>query len=207
MPQHLLGRSLRALHAKLVCPACAAFLKFLVGQISSHVADSIEHWGDFEYHRGSSVALVNPSTDRRRRLDFHAKRFVVQVSIQQNLAKNSSAAGRSMDKVHRAQSFRWVKEEMAAFQVAGHISSKRSDTFAIVYDCARIGQPAKEMMLAVFRNLQAKATVVLSPQVGPVGMPIGPDAQSYVQGAGRAGTLEIWVSADARAEPIGIGLY
>lgn len=59
----------------------------------------------------------------------------------------------------------------------------------------------------MFRNLQAKATVVLSPQVGPVGMPIGPDAQSYVQGAGRAGTLEIWVSADARAEPIGIGPY
>lgn len=164
MPQHLVATCLKALHSKIECVASASFLKWLIDQLADRVALRVQDWGNLEYHRAASAALVNPVTHRRRRFDFHAKGFAVHLAMKQKLARNPSVAGSSMDKVHRSQTFRWVKEEMAAFQAEAHLSSKRCDAFAVAYDCARIGQPGRETMLVLLRNLRSRTTVVLPPQ-------------------------------------------
>lgn len=106
-------------------------MKLLIAQVADRVALQVEDSGNFECHRAASAAYVDPVTQRRHRFDFHAKGFAVHLVTQQKLARTSSFAGSSMDKVHRSKASHGVMEEMAAFQAATHFSFERGDIFAM----------------------------------------------------------------------------
>ena len=156
--------ALRACLDRLQCPAAAAKFKELVVAISGKLSANVSQWGEFDYHRTSAATLRSATTGNKLKVDPHSKRFAAEVSLMSGAAASSSAAARGMEGVARQSAAAWVQQQMAQFQALSRLVFSEPTCIALSFDAARIGQPAKDFLVAVARNLLTKQSVALPPQ-------------------------------------------
>jgi hypothetical protein len=165
IPQRQLARILMAMYDQLACASTSAWLASTLRKVGKHIDERVQVWGKFDWHKTSVAAIVNRSTGRHLRVDFHAKQFVLRRTLEQGQASTPSQAARCMDGITPSQVVHWIRREMADFQATSHICFNGAEDVALVYDAARIGQPAKEMCCGMLRNLRSKENIGLPPQV------------------------------------------
>lgn len=174
-PQHALCQAVCGLFEFLGCPTLSSWLKAVLLRIVAHVESRSDAWAtDTTWYKSKDVALVSESSQRRRRLDYHAKQYFVKEAVAAGKASTSSAAARSMEGVSKSQVGAWKEQEMAAQQASVFLSFNGCEAVACTYDAARLGQPAQEVLVSLARNLDKRVTATLPPQ-DHVGAPSGPN--------------------------------
>lgn len=163
LPQRRLVDAMHCMMEHLACPAISAHLLATLRKLTDCVDERVSEWGDFEYHKTSAATLTISSSGGKRRLDYHSKVYAVQGAMACKEASTSAGAARAMT-VDSSTASSWVRGHMADFQAESWLCFASPSTIALSFDCARLGQPAREILLAIARNLETKKTVVLPPQ-------------------------------------------
>ena len=117
---------------------------------------------DFEWHRSESAHLQ--SLTKRKRIDFHVKQFVLKGAVEAGLASTVGQSSQSAA-IDRALSVRWRESEMSAYRASTILAFKAVDTLSICFDCARLGKPAKEVLVVTISSPGQKRHGMLPPQV------------------------------------------
>lgn len=78
----------------------------------------------------------------------------------------AAAACKSLSNVDPSVGLRWLQGETAAYRSATCLSFKEAHVLAVAVDCARIGKPAREFMVATVSDPSSQRHAVLPPQVG-----------------------------------------
>lgn len=145
------------------CPCILAACAEVVKAAGACIDDGVHLWGDFEWHR-SSIASVQAAT-KGRRCDPHVKAFCLEGALSQGLATTIGQAARGMASVSPSQAVHWREVELASFRAAMHLSFFEVQNFSIAFDCARIGRPAKELLLLAVSAPEEDRHGVAPPQV------------------------------------------
>lgn len=168
------------------CPAVSWWCHSLIDALAEGIEDATETWGDFEWHDTAGAFLK--SAVKRRRTDAHVKAHVLQHQVLSGKAPTAASAGRCASDVDASQAVRWMQAEMAAYRAHLNMSLQDSVVVALACDAARVGHPAREMLVGAASDPDRQRHGILPPQVLCMGGAC-PESQSmgvrvYVCGAG-----------------------
>lgn len=162
-PQNHQMNVLRYLFELRECRALREWASLLVKRLSAVVDMSVRDWGDFHWHQTPAAACKGLM--RGRRVDQHAKMLVLESAVQDGKTATLGQAAKAMYSVRSGQAVKWCALEMAAYRATCLLTFSRSQTLAIAFDAARIGKPAKELIVGILSDPLANKHCVLPPQV------------------------------------------
>ena len=149
------------------CDTCQAWMALLAGIIAAAIDDNVEAWGDFTWVR-TEAAMVQGCGSKRRRMDAHVKKYVVESAVKKLKASTPAAAVKQLESVPPSAAGRWVTEDMCQFRATLLLSFAEPGTVAVAFDMARLGKPAREYMMTLASMPRKEVHAVLAPQVGRV---------------------------------------
>lgn len=202
-PQQKSARLLVDLFTFLECDALSAWLARMLQVVVQCLESRWEEWADTSWFKTPAAAVVNDATGKRRRSDFHAKQYAVCTSLQSGAASSRAAAARSMDGVWKQQASVWREKEMAAFQAESHLRFAGSSSIALAFDAAMLGQPAKELLVGLARNLEKRCDTAFPPQAFVGALCRTGQCPGGLQGAGRASAHNSWSKRSPQGWPPG----
>jgi len=149
----------------LDCDALTQWLRCNLQRITDDLDDNCMAWACFDWHKTSDAKVVNAVTSSCRRADHHAKQFALRTAIASSEAASSASAGRMMAGISAPQVVAWKQKEMSSFQAVSLFTFDNVESVSVVYDAARLGNPAKEILAILATNLASRRHVALPPQV------------------------------------------
>ena len=129
--------------------------------LSLAVDERATEWGEQAWQKGVHAAVPGPS--KRRRIDPHVKAWVVQEAVQQGQQHSSSAAANALEPGVGAGQRQWREKEMSCVRAAMHLSFANPQSLSVCWDGMRLGNPAKEYLLAAVSG-PGNVHAVLPPQ-------------------------------------------
>ena len=152
--------SLLAIRAR--CRAAAAHLSAILADIADEMIDNFDTWAMLDWQK-TFLAVAEPA--KRRRTDVHVKAFVTQQSLIEGRFASAHEASKSISSRPQSSVIKWMEEDLCAFKASMGMTFANSQVFSIALDAARLGKPAKDMVIAPITDLAANAHGVLSPLV------------------------------------------
>ena len=154
-------RQLQELFAARKCAALATHMSDVLKALSLAVDERATEWGEQAWQKGVHAAVPGPS--KRRRIDPHVKAWVVQEAVQQGQQHSSSAAANALEPGVGAGQRQWREKEMSCVRAAMHLSFANPQSLSLCWDGMRLGNPAKEYLLAAVSG-PGNVHAVLPPQ-------------------------------------------
>lgn len=144
------------------CAAVRAHLNALTGRISSEIELVWGDWGEGNWERSSSAQCAG--FQRNRRADYHLKQFVLHGSRLEGRTTTVGQAVCSIDAASRSSGVGWVEHELSAYRASCLLTFRESQCFAVCVDGARVGRPARELLLGFLSGPRADKHCALPPQ-------------------------------------------
>lgn len=157
-----LANALAAFMQSSDCAVVRAHLAFVFGRVSSGIELSWDEWGDGKWERSSSAQCSG--LQRNRRTDYHLKQFVLHGSRLEGRTTTVGQAVRSVDATSRSSGVRWVEQELSAYRASCLLTFRETQCFAVCVDGARVGRPARELLLGFLTDPRADKHCALPPQ-------------------------------------------
>lgn len=145
------------------CDALKRWARDLVKQLAAQIDANVAGWGDFEWHRSSSAVLQ--ARRRPRPVDPHAKAYVLSEGVRQGQVSTIGQAANSMHAVDGSTAVKWREGEMCAYRASCMMALRSSPTLCLAFDAARVGRPAKDMLVTVLSAPHENRHCVLPTQV------------------------------------------
>ena len=145
------------------CPTCAAWLRVLIFAVSEHIDQNVEIWGETDWHR-QGAAL--PSTgSKRRRIDEHVKRHLMEDAVQSGRFSTIAASTKAVPggSGQDAVRFRW--EDLSALRASTLMLGPKCIRIGLAADCTRIGRPGLNILATAVTVPSLNLHSFLVPQV------------------------------------------
>lgn len=163
------------------CDALKRWTRDLAEQLAAQIDAHVANWGDFEWHRSSAAVLQ--SRARPRRVDPHARAYVLSEGVRQGQVATVGQAANSMHSVDGSTAVKWREGEMCAYRACCMLALRSSPILCLAFDAARVGRPAKDILVAVLSAPLENRHCVLPPQVSCGCVPTAPYGRG-VEGKG-----------------------
>lgn len=163
-PQLFMHRKAMALARALPCNAAAAALRIVVDELAAAIHNSVDTWAEGDWPRGENAIVLSESSQKKRRVDFHVRQYVVSSALEDGRQASCSQVFRSLAGVAQNSPVKWRGVEMSAYRATTMAAFNPNMTVSLAVDGSRLGRPAKEVLVGFLscpsRNLHA----ALSPQ-------------------------------------------
>lgn len=161
-PQHTFFLKLRHLTKGLFCEAIRDWVMSTIAAAAAAIDEDTASWADWDWQTTSAAQIM--SGNKKRRIDYHLKKYVLQVVVEDGKCK-TSARGVRLAGCDPAQGVRWVHEEASAYRASTWLTFSKSLQISLAVDASRIGKPAKDYLVAAISDVQRNLHGVLPPQV------------------------------------------
>ena len=162
IPQVHLASVLLAMEGQRYCLDSVAWARHLICLVSMHIDRRTGEWGDSDLLRNKNIMLDGPSesaTNKRRRADPHLKFLAAssgqtaEVARRYNITSGNSARD-------------WEEEFLCQHRCATLLSCTGFNwTVSSCLDAARVGRPAREILLHLLWDHKHNVAMVAPPQV------------------------------------------
>ena len=144
-PQAFLASAIATLYAHRYCSAVAQQVGAIAEQVASGMERDASHWGDSDWHRSRVANLTCRA--RSRRVDPHVREYVLRQGLEQGHGTTPGQLAKGTAAVHRSQAVQHREQEMSAYRASSVLSFERSQVISVCCDAARLGRPAREILL------------------------------------------------------------
>ena len=142
------------------CAALKQMVSWMADRLAVAIDKNVAAYADFHYHSTTDANIV---IGKRKRMDAHARQ-VASRKVQQGQHACHAEACRAQGKsAQQARSERL--KEMSIYKAKTLAVFNRGGSIGLVFDCARVGRPASEMLLAHLQLASTPHSCVLPPQV------------------------------------------
>ena len=148
------------------CDATQRHLGRILQIIGAAIDRGAETWGACTLSDLHELNQLGRSGRKRRRLDPHVRMYSATGEAVD--ASSCSAEGLRSNQFPGAASVReWQEQQMCAVQAGAHLLCGRESTFCSIFDAARVGKPALDVLLHCVW-LPGAAVSLVSPPVVPL---------------------------------------
>jgi len=134
-------------------------LEFFAGLVD----ENFERWQHQDFLKSIGLVLVTRS-GKRRRMDPHAKESAIERSLQDGRADKASTLVKALDLGCARASQVWMEEALAFLQTESRLSFRTPRIVSLTVDAAKVGKPAKEILVGCQYMWPNDINIVLPPQ-------------------------------------------
>lgn len=148
------------LRARSQCQCASAWLSLILRRLAARIDEVVPSFVD------KSDPLVHAQTNgKRRRIDEDFKRAVSKLSVQRGLAPSGAHWAKAQGSLHVDVARKFDYKTTREYQAAAMLTMRDGKRFSMSIDGSRLGEPAKENLVALLWCDEAQRSAWLAPQV------------------------------------------